>query len=335
MIEAPRIHLAHLPTPFQPLDRISEQLGGPRIWVKRDDFTGSTLSGNKVRKLEFSIAQALAEGCNHIITCGGVQSNHCRATAFAGAQLGLSVHLMLRGQPESVADGNLLLDYLAGASLSFHQETEFNRNQQKILEYWQSFYEKEKKRSYFIPVGASDEVGMWGYIQAVEELIADFHLHNINPDYLFCATGSGGTQAGLAVGCHLANLDCSIIGMAVCDSERYFVEKMATDIQKWSARYHSSLDASAVSLLVNDKYKGPAYAVAEKEVFDTIQQLAQLEGLVLDPVYTGKAFHGIISEIKNGNLTEAKDIVFIHTGGTFGLFPQKQKLIEAIEKQEN
>jgi len=343
MIADPSIHypdslaLAQLPTPLQPLDRLSAQLSGPRIWVKRDDLTDCALSGNKIRKLEFTLARALAEGCDTLITCGGVQSNHCRATAILGARLGLKVHLILRdeelrdeeldGDLQSTApDGNLLLDYLAGAEVSIYSKAEFQTRQRELFEHWSQHYASQGNKAYLIPTGASDGTGIWGYIRCIEELIGDFKHADIQPSHIIHATGSGGTQAGLSLGCALHQLDAQVLGIAVCDNAAYFQRKVMADIGDWQNRYEVSSLPNSLSVQVNDDFIGPGYSKAGPEVFSTIKKVAALEGLLLDPVYTGKAFHGMLTLIEQGYFAPSADIVFIHTGGLFGLFAQRKQL---------
>jgi len=335
-LHPPKIPLALLPTPLQPLDRLSAQLPGPRIWIKRDDLTGSTLSGNKVRKLEYVIAEAIAQGCNMLITCGGLQSNHCRATAFAGAQLGLPVHLLLRGAAPSSSDGNLLLDRLAGAEISYYPGEDYGAIINGLFEQWVYHYQQQGLTPYCIPMGASDGVGTWGYLSACAELRQDFDRLGIKPSYIICATGSAGTQAGLTLGSYQYGLNAQVIGMAVCDNEAYFQEKVAADIRDWQARYlpdEKQPLTDALSIQTNDRYIGPGYAKADTEVFDTIAWLAREEGVLLDPVYTAKAFHGLITELRQGHYSDADDIVFVHTGGQFGLFPHGMSAQMAARSQ--
>ena len=323
----PRLDLARLPTPLTFLQRFSEQNGSANIWLKRDELTGTEVSGNKVRKLEFSLAQALAEDCDTMISCGGVQSNHCRATAVLGARLGLKVHLILRGERPAIPDGNLLMDYLAGATIDFVPERDYHRHP-AIAEQLQQRYALENKRAYFIPIGASDEVGLWGYVAACAELKQDFTHYGFTPDFIVTASGSGGTQSGLIIGNELYGLDSQIIAFAVCDDEEYFYNKVKQDSDKFQRRYKELLpkNFSAATLTVTtlDGYVGPGYGKAGPEVFETISMLARTEGIFLDPVYTGKAFHGMLQEMRTGRLQGAKNIVFIHTGGLYGLFPQKE-----------
>ena len=195
-----RVDLARSGTPLQLLKRFSEQLGGPRIWVKRDDLTGFGLSGNKVRKLEFCIADALAQGCDTLLTCGGNQSNHCRATAVAARLLGLNVHLVLRSDDEPLSDGNLFIDQLLGATITTISKRQYSTDLEQINRDIVADYASRGHKVYTMPVGASDEVGLWGYIAASEELKADFSHHGIAPGHIVCPTGSGGTQAAPIAG---------------------------------------------------------------------------------------------------------------------------------------
>lgn len=320
-----RLKLAQTPTPLQPLDRLSAELGGPRIWVKRDDMTGCGVSGNKIRKLEFSLAAAIDSGCDTIITAGGVQSNHCRTTALLSAQLGLRCHLILRGAEEA-ADGNLLLDRLAGAEISFYSNSEYCARETEILNEWQNHYRDQGNKAYCIPVGASDGVGLWGYIAACQELADDFAKQQIKPAHIITATGSGGTQGGLTVGSELFGLDAKVWGINVCDNRQYFIDKVTDDVSQWIDWYKPAFALPQLQVNVIDGYVGAGYARCSAEVFETIKRLARTEGIVLDPVYTGKAFHGLIDQIGKGRFGDGGDVVFIHTGGLFGLFPQRDQL---------
>ncbi|MFL0796583.1 MAG: D-cysteine desulfhydrase family protein [Cellvibrionaceae bacterium] len=319
-----RLSLAQLPTPFTKLSRISDKYG-VNIWIKRDDLTGCALSGNKIRKLEFTLAKARAEGCDALITCGGLQSNHCRATALLGAQLGMEVHLVLRGEQDlsQAKDGNLLLDELAGAHIHCFPVKEFAAKLEELLQQQARQLVAEGKKPWIIPTGASDGLGVWGYLHACRELKADFEKENIQPQAIVCATGSGGTQAGLTLGNYLFDLNTQVVGMAVCDNEAWFQNKVREDIQQWQGKGGVTVDADQMGITVNDQYIGPGYGKAGAEVFDCIKEVASLEGVILDPVYTAKAFYGMLQEIKKGTWIPGDDIVFIHTGGIFGLFPQR------------
>ncbi|GAB5449747.1 MAG: aminocyclopropane-1-carboxylate deaminase/D-cysteine desulfhydrase family protein [Halioglobus sp.] len=317
-----RIHLAQTPTPLHCLQRATDRWGrGHRLWVKRDDLTGCTLSGNKVRKLEFICAHAIDNGYDTLITCGGLQSNHCRATAFAGAQLGLSVHLLLRGEHPGQLEGNLLLDYLAGATVSCYPRQQYVQEQAQLFEQWQAHYDQLGRKALAVPTGGSDGIGAWGYVAACEEMRTQFEAAGIAQAHIVTATGSGGTQAGLTAGVQLHQLPATVWGVNVCDDEQYFLDKVAADIGDLRLRYPALAPLTARANVL-DGYVGKGYGIADQPVFDLIAELARIEGIVLDPVYTGKAFAGLLSEIERGRFDGVEDIVFIHTGGLFGVFPQ-------------
>lgn len=327
MINYPnRLSLARLPTPLTRLERFKAPGSDTRIWVKRDELTGTEVSGNKIRKLEFSLAEARNQGCNVIITCGGVQSNHCRATAVLGARLGFKVHLILRGEKPDVPEGNLLMDYLAGATIDYLPKRDWKSHvgfAHELLEQ----YARQGEKALFIPTGASDEIGLWGYIAACEELKQDFQKLELAPEYIVCATGSGGTQGGLIVGSKVFDLPSKVRAVNVSDDAAYFDAKIREDVTLWKQRYEIDFDDAAMSVDTIEGYLGPGYGIAEQPVFDFIRDLAQSEGLFLDPVYTGKAFYGMVEELSkgdNGQLAGAKDVVFVHTGGLFGVFPQQE-----------
>ena len=323
MLSYPRKNdLAQIPTPLTLMQRASDRWGrGHRLWVKRDDLTGCTLSGNKVRKLEFITAYAQDNGYDTLITCGGIQSNHCRATAFAGAQLGMPVHLLLRGEQEGAAEGNLLLDQLAGATVSCYPVHRYVTEIDQLFLQWQAHYEALGRKAMAVPTGGSDGVGIWGYVAACEELAADFERQGIESAHIVTATGSGGTQAGLTLGASLLSLPAEVWGVNVCDDEQYFLEKVQSDVQQWR-RLFPGVPAATVSPRVLDGYVGEGYAKSGPEIFELIAELSALEGVVLDPVYTGKAFHGMLRELEAGRFEGHRDIVFVHTGGIFGVFPQ-------------
>jgi len=328
-----RLRLAHLPTPVTKLERYSSRFDNVNIWVKRDELTGLEVSGNKIRKLEFSVAEAQAQNCDTLITCGGLQSNHCRATAIIGARLGFKVHLILRGEKPEVPDGNLLMDYLCGAEISFLPADSWSEHVD-FASQLKAHYRSLGRKGLFIPTGASDATGLWGYIAATEELIADFSRLEMTPDYIVCATGSGGTQAGLIVGSKMFGYNGQILSFSVSDDPDYFDQKVRQDVEDWKRLYSELLAGtegdqiipSALEIITNGGYLGPGYGSCDKEVFETIHEVAVSEGLFLDPVYTGKAFHGMATELNKGSegaLADAENVLFVHTGGLFGLFPQQ------------
>ena len=324
-----KIGLAHTPTPLQFLERASRKWGcGHRLWVKRDDLTGCTLTGNKVRKLEFIAAHAIDNGYDTLITCGGLQSNHCRATALVGAQLGLPVHLLLRGEEPVEKEGNLLLDHLAGGTVSCYPLKQYVHELDALFEHWRAHYAAQGRKALVIPTGGSDGIGAWGYIAACEELAADFDAAGIDRAHIVTATGSGGTQTGLTLGVALHRLPATVWGVNVCDDEAWFLDKIASDVAQWRQHY-PHVPAVEIEPRVLDGYVGAGYAHAGPEIFSLITELTRMEGLVLDPVYTGKAFAGMLAELAAGRFDDCRDIVFVHTGGIFGLFAQRAGLASA------
>ena len=336
MIEYPsRLDLARLPTPLTRMERLSTEFPGVDIWLKHDEMTGVEVSGNKVRKLEFIFAEALAQGCDTVITCGGVQSNHCRATAVLAARLGLKAHLLLRGERPPELSGNLLLDHLSGAEISYISQADWRTHEEYGREL-QDEYERRGRRALFIPIGGSDAIGLWGYIAACEELRKDFDRSGIEPDAIVVATGSGGTQSGLLVGRELFGLRAGIVAFNVCDDAAWFEQKVRRDVAAWSERYDASFDVEGLAIATIEGYVGPGYGEAGPEVYRTIASVARREGVFLDPVYTGKAFNGMLSELRKGDsgcLAGAGTVVFIHTGGLFGVFPHQRQFKETLIDQ--
>lgn len=324
----PRIEVAHLPTPLERLDRFSDRLG-IELWVKRDDLTGAELSGNKVRKLEFLLAEACARECDIVLTCGGAQSNHCRATAFAARKRGLDSLLLLRvPDPASPPpmEGNLLLDRLVGAEVRWITPEEYSRRAEVLDEAAQELL-GSGKRPYVIPEGGSNAVGAWGYIKAMEELASQAPPGEATVVY---ACGSGGTGAGLILGVKLLGLPYRVIGVNVCDNRDYFVKTISGIIEGFRERYRLSFEFHPSDVEVLDGYVGRGYALSRPEELVLIRDVARSEGLVLDPVYTGKAFYGMTQELSQDIRKFGKRIIFLHTGGIFGLFPKAPELKSVI-----
>lgn len=321
-----KLNLARLATPLVPLSRLSKRYGGPTIWCKRDDLTGCIESGNKVRKLEYALAEALRLGCDTVISCGGTQSNHARATAALCAQLGLHCHLILREDTDpSSYNGNLLLDHVLGATIDTYPRKTYGATLDNLLHQAWEHYAALGRNAYVIPTGASDGVGLWGYLEAARELRDDFKRHDINPGAIICASGSGGTQGGLTLGCHMFDVSAQVIGVAVCDNAAYFEQKVRADWHHWALQYDQP-EVPTIAVHTLDAYIGAGYGLASDEVFQTIALVAQQEGLILDPTYTGKAFHGLLKELEAGRFKGLSDIVFVHTGGIYGLLAQQQQL---------
>ncbi len=319
----PRIMLANLPTPIQKLERLSEQWGGPEIYVKRDDLTGMALSGNKIRKLEFVIAEARNQGVDLLITCGGIQSNHARATAVTATRLGMKSYLVLRGQEGDEVDGNLLIDFLVGAKVKYITGDDYSTCVDEIMAELAENFRKDGYHPYVIPEGASNELGAMGYLVATEEIVMQLQKLDLQIDFLVCADGSGGTHAGLLLGQKFYRQKYQVVGVNVCDDEAYFVDKINRISKKAIDRFNLSVDLKKEDIKVIDGYVGEGYALNRQEEIDFIKQVAITEGLILDPVYTGKALFGIKDQISKGQFKKGERILFIHTGGLFGLFPKR------------
>ncbi len=326
----PRLDLARIPTPLQFLSRASDKWGaGKRLWMKRDDLTGATLTGNKIRKLEFIAAHALEQGFQTLVTCGGVQSNHCRATALVAAQLGLACHLVLRadGEPKQNT-GNFLLDQLAGATFEILPAKGWATQLKATFARLESEFAVAGRPALMIPTGGSDSLGVWGYIAATEELRVDLNEHDIQRAALTLATGSAGTQTGLTAGVAMFDLPLDVVAYAVCDDANWFNRRVAHDWRASVARW-PQLPKIDLEPQTRDHSVGPGYGRADMSVYELIAELTRLEGVVLDPVYTGKAFHGLLADLREGFYRDVDDIIFVHTGGVFGLFAHEPQLISA------
>jgi D-cysteine desulfhydrase len=312
-----RIPIAQLPTPIQRLMRISAEYGGPQIHVKRDDLTGMALSGNKIRKLEFVLAKALQDGADVLITCGGLQSNHARAVAAAAPLFGMKAHLVLRGDPPKIPKGNLFLDRLLDAEITYVPEAEssdLDASMQQIADE----YRQQGQTPYIIPMGASDATGALGYVAAIQELLCQFATMNSYPDVIVVPCGSAGTLAGLLIGKHIFELSCDILGISVSAEVAYFQEKVLNIVEEFCQKYREvRVDKDDIQVL--DGYIGAGYGLSRPDELRFIAHVARSEGIILDPTYTGKAFYGLVQEIQKGRFTKGQDILFIHTGGIFGL----------------
>ena len=318
-----RISLANLPTPIEKLDRLTQKWGGPDIYVKRDDLTGIALSGNKIRKLEFVIAEAQARGADLLITCGGIQSNHARATAVAAIKSGMKSYLVLRGQEGDEVNGNLLLDFLVGAKVKYITAEDYSTRVDEIMAELAEDLKRQGYHPYVIPEGASNELGAIGYLAATEEIVEQLHKLKLDIDYIICAVGSGGTHAGLLLGQKLYNQKYKVIGFNVCDDEAYFIAKISRISKGAIDRFSFKVDFKNDDVKIIDGYVGEGYALNRQEEIDFIKQVALEQGLILDPVYTGKTLFGLKDQISKGRFKKGEKILFIHSGGLFGLFPKR------------
>jgi D-cysteine desulfhydrase len=322
-----RLDLSHSPTPIKRLHRLSEKLG-VEIWIKRDDFTGVLTTGNKVRKLEFLAAQAKHAGADTLITCGGIQSNHARATASVAAGLGMKSHLILRGEKPQNAEGNLLLDRILGADVTFvtpeeyqQRETIFARIEEEIKD--------QGRTPYSIPEGGSNATGAWGYIRAVEELRTQEKTLGLTFDSVVHAVGSGGTSAGFIAGKKMFGLGAHIYGVNVCDDREYFTKKILGIGQELQEQYRLP-EITAEEINIVDGFVGRGYALNTPEELAQIVALARLEGVLLDPVYTGKAFIGMCQTLAQDKGFFGHRILFIHTGGLFGVFSKSEEFNQVL-----
>jgi len=324
MIKIPeKITFANLPTRIEKLERLSQKLGGPNIYIKRDDQTGTEVSGNKIRKLEFSVREALNQGADVLITCGGIQSNHCRATAAVASRLGMKSVLVLRGDSETESDGNLLIDKLLGAEIHFITPEEYKNNKAEIMEQIKVQLEKQGYKPYIIPEGASNGIGGFGYYNAMEEIICQEKEMGVHFDRIVLAVGSGGTHSGLFLASKTLEYTGEIYGINVCDDALHFKNEIYKILHESMKYMDVNLHISKDEIHIMDGYVGRGYALSRPEELNFIHDFARLEGIILDPVYTGKAMYGLVEEIKKGTFKNCENILFIHTGGAFGLFPQK------------
>jgi len=320
----PRIKLANLPTPIEKLEFLSEKWAGPEIYVKRDDLTGMALSGNKIRKLEFVIADAKAQGADLLITCGGIQSNHARATAVAATKMGMNSYLVLRGEENKIQDGNVLLDLLVGTRIKYITPEQYASQISEIMAELAENLKDEGFNPYIIPEGASDEIGTLGYVAATDEILKQLKDLKLEIDYVVCAVGSGGTHAGLLLGQKLYNQKYQVVGFNVCDDEEFFVNKIHKIGNEAINRFNLPVKLNKEDIKIIDGYVGKGYALSRPEEIELIKEVAAKEGIILDPVYTGKTMFGMKDQIKKGKHKKGERVLFIHTGGIFGLFPQKE-----------
>jgi L-cysteate sulfo-lyase len=322
------VELAHLPTPLEPLPRLSEHLGGPQIWVKRDDCTGLATGGNKTRKLEFSMAEALAQGADTVITVGAVQSNHVRQTAAAACKLGLRCEVLLEHRVTDPTDayatsGNVLLDRIFGANLrEYAGGTDFDVAMADVAAEIQAGGGKP----YLIPGGASNRVGALGYVNCALELIEQADAMGLSVDHLVTATGSAGTQAGLIVGLKAMRPEIPLLGIGVNvskDVQEERVYKLACETADYIGKPGIVARADVVA---NCDYVGAGYGIPTAGMNEAVLLLARLEGLLFDPVYSGKALAGMIDLVRKGEFAGAENIVFLHTGGAAALFAYADQL---------
>lgn len=318
----PRVFLAHLPTPLERLDRLSKELGGPEIWIKRDDCTGLSTGGNKTRKLEFLMAEALAQGADTVITQGATQSNHARQTAAFSAKLGLACHILLEDRtgsndPNYNTNGNVLLDHLHGATTSRRAG---GVDMVAEMETLADQLRAEGRKPYIIPGGGSNPTGALGYVNCAFELVSQANDRGLVIDHIVTATGSAGTQAGLVTGLKALNAGIPLLGIGVRAPKEKQEENVFALAQKTAEKLGCPSVVTRADVVADSSYVGAGYGIPRDDTLEAIRMFAQLEGILLDPVYSGKGAAGLIDLVRKGRFSKDQRVVFLHTGGAAGLF---------------
>lgn len=311
-----RKRFAHLPTPVEELPRLSEALGGPRILVKRDDQTGLAFGGNKTRKLEFLIAEAEAQGAEVLVSAGAIQSNHCRQTAAAAARFGLRCILVLTGDMPERASANLLLDQLLGAEIVTVAD---RKDRDRVLQETFDGASARGQRPYLVPYGGSSPTGVLGYAFAIEELLQQ----EVKADWIVFGTSSGGTHAGLVLGQRKFGWEGKILGISIDESEEWLKKSVSRLASEASSRIGTRIDFQDGDVLANADYCAAGYGIVTAAEKEAIGLFARTEGLLLDPVYTGRAAAGMIDLIRRGFFKKDETVLFWHTGGQPALFADR------------
>lgn len=328
--KVPRVHLAELPTPIGELQRLSKVLGGPRILIKRDDLTGLAFGGNKIRKLEFLIADAKVQQADTLITTGGIQSNHCRQTAAAAALHGFRCELVLNGEKpkdDDIPNGNLLLNKLLGAKIHWVSRREQrNAKMEEIAEEVRKYNHKP----YIIPVGGSNEIGVLGYVEAMFELMNQLKAKDHKVDYIIFASSSGGTQAGLVLGAKITGYQGQILGIKIDkeENEEIVYLKKLMEIANGAAKILGvNHRVNKDDFNLDYDYLGKGYGKVGELEKNAIKLAAENEGLLLGPVYTARAFGGLIQLIQKGKFQSDETVLFWHTGDTPTIFGYAKELV--------
>ena len=335
----PKQNLIHLPTPLMKLENLTNELGGPNIYIKRDDMTGLAFGGNKSRKLEFIMQDVLDKRADAIITWAGLQSNWCLQTAAAARKFGITVILILFNVydlPEEY-DGNLLLDLILNADIKIREVGKGSvlhlENVDEILEEAAKEVKERGQTPYIAPIGGSaaggsmgDPLGAISYVNAYVELVEQASEMGMDVDYVLHASGSGGTQAGLAVGAKALSEKAKVLGVSVAEEKNTYTDLVLDIAADTLAALDMKLEIEKSDIIVFDEYMGEGYGEVNKEVAEAIRLMSMKEGIFLDPVYTGKAMVAMMDLVKKGYVKKEDNVVFFHTGGTAALFPNKQKL---------
>jgi len=318
--------LAQLPTPIEPLKALTRELGGPELITKRDDQTGLALGGNKTRKLEFLVGEALAQGADTLVTVGAAQSNHCRQTAAAAAKAGLKCELLLNGQKPELLNGNLLLNELLGANEHWIERSQRTAKLKELPEQLRA----QGRKPYVIPVGGSNGVGATGYVVAMIELMEQLRTSKQRVDHIVYGTSSGGTQAGIQLGAAVAGFKGQLHGLSIDknDPEHFEYEAEVAQIANDCAKYIGAdvvLTQDDVKVVYG--YKGEGYGVVGDLEREAIRMMARCEGIILDPVYAGRAFGALVDLIRKGTFKRGETVLFWHTGGSPALFAYAKDVV--------
>ena len=312
----PRLNFAHLPTPIEELPRLTEYLSGPKIFVKRDDQTGLAFGGNKTRKLEFLVAEALEQGARMLITGGALQSNHCRQTAAAAARFGLDCTLVLNGEMPDHPSANLLLDQMFGAEIVTIADRAYR--DQTLQETFDKAV-ADGRKPYLVTYGGSSPTGALGYAYAMKE----FMQQNVHTDWIVFGTSSGGTHAGLVLGQRMFGYKGKVLGISIDEPEDWLKTRVSTLASDASEKIGERIEFTRDDILANEEYCQAGYGVLTNAEREAVRLFAKNEGLLLDPVYTGRAAGGMIDLIRKGFFKKEETILFWHTGGQPALFAEK------------
>ena len=326
-----RVHLCHQPTALEEMPRLTKALNGPRLWIKRDDCTGLATGGNKTRKLEFLMADALENGADIVVTQGAVQSNHVRQTAAAACKLGIDCYALLeRRVPKKSAEyeqtGNVLFDRMFNTKIEFRPAgLDMNAEAKAVTERLKS----EGRHAYFIPGGGSNEIGALGYVSTAQELLEQCKAMRIHPKLVVLSTGSAGTHAGMIAGFHALKCDIPILGISVRQPEQVQIENVYNLAVKTAAQL-TDKPLPREKVIVDDGYVGDGYGIPTETMVQATNMLARNEGILLDPVYSGKGMAGLIGQIQSGQISNDGDVIFLHTGGAVSLFAYQDQFSPQI-----
>ena len=316
-------------TPLEKAPRLTEALGGPDIYIKRDDLLGLAAGGNKTRKLEFLVADALAQGADTLITCGAVQSNHCRLTLAAAVKEGLDCRLVLEervpGTYNPEASGNNFLFNLMGVEkvTVVHRDSDMMKAMDKAADEVKA----EGRKAYVIPGGGSNPIGATGYVACAQEIMAQTFEQGIDIDYVVCASGSAGTHAGLVTGFYGCNMNVPVLGINVSRTKQAQEELVYGLVEKTAQHVGLNFEIPREAVTCFDEYVGPGYSLPTPGMAEAVRMVARTEGILLDPVYTGKTMAGLIDLVRKGFFNKDDTVLFLHTGGSPALYVYQDYLL--------